>query len=1136
MKLNVHARRALSWCAIALALVAIERAWAHNVGQVQTTKFLAPETVRLLKSRFGAASQGFAVGDEVSYIIQFSPVAVGANIGVAGYITDYIPPGTVVVGAAIVAKDGAGDFYNVPPSFPGGIDNGWGNRGLKNFGSPFNTHAYDTTGRCATTLVGGNAIPANRCTGRLSELHADTGIFYSTDPRTAAFPALPIRIEQGINGYAISPTREGDLNSILNQTRATTHNLWDADQVSAFSQLPAGITPSSTLRISTATFVSSDGAVPYNAGSAVAGLGAGYQLDNTGAVGPWNRIAYTGSRMGDNSTGPAIDAAGGNALAVSGFPTSAGYNLSSSNPLPAGTNAVRWAVGQLTVGEVRYVKITLRLTAPVPIGGLMNSSEVFGGDAGGADDGKDNVWRYHVPSVADNNSNLFVEKSVKCVFDDGGICQPSNGGYIVADARVRYQITYFNAGAVPQTNVVLQDILPCHTGNNASTVTSIVSGSITFPAVNPPVTTAGNCGSGRSTVTFPTLGSLAAGVGGSVEIDVQTNAGNNALVVNTAKLSSQQLPGGVTSNANSTVQTVPNLVISKTATTPQVSPGGTVSYSIVVENVGAANANGIVVYDILPSLGGANTATTRFSYSSTASITVSSSSTLTLPPVVATSIPPTLVPYNGLPTASNSQQVSWSFGTSSLIPGGKFTLTFTVNVGASVSASVTPYYNNTAVTYTNGGAGRADAASAAPVLVTSPLSVTKTIDCYFVGADCKKINASNQIPPGAKIRYQIDYANTGGTTITNAVLSDTLPCQVSSGAVSNIQIVGGPIPLPSPNPPGNSAGVCPGTRPIASFPATTLAAGQTGSVKLDVQTNAVVGNLVVNTAGLTASGTPPASSEVQATVAAQPSLSITKTAGVGFVRPGTTLSYTITVTNVGTTAAQTITVYDWLPTTSAVNSPATRFSYTGTSAIIGLSPVTPVVNIPPSLPPYNSTTTNPYSNNQEEVKWDFGSQILAPGSSFSITFNALAGASIPTSTTTTYNNFARVYFDGNATNSGPASASVALIANLTIAKSNGTTTLTAGSATRYTVTVSNLGPSAAGGAVVKDTAGAGLLCTAVTCAATTGTATCPAALPVGTSVNAGSTAFFTTGEAIPSLPANSSVVFAVDCGVVTTGL
>ena len=63
-------------------------AYAHSVAQAQTTKFLAPETLTTLLARAGTASPGLQVGDVVSYIIQFTPVANGATTGVAGYITD----------------------------------------------------------------------------------------------------------------------------------------------------------------------------------------------------------------------------------------------------------------------------------------------------------------------------------------------------------------------------------------------------------------------------------------------------------------------------------------------------------------------------------------------------------------------------------------------------------------------------------------------------------------------------------------------------------------------------------------------------------------------------------------------------------------------------------------------------------------------------------------------------------------------------------------------------------------------------------------------------------------------------------------------------------------------------------------
>ena len=192
---------AVAMCLLMFAVGAL----AHSVGQVQTTKFLSPQTIQLLLNRIAAGQPGgFQVGDVMTYIIQFTPVRNGANTGVAGYITDYIPPGTEVVGASFVQKDGSGNFSNIAPALPGGIDSGWGNRGQKTFlaTSPFGTNAYDPTGRCAL------AAPAftNNCNARLTELHADTGIFYSTDARTAVFPALPTRVQQSTNGYNIAPT------------------------------------------------------------------------------------------------------------------------------------------------------------------------------------------------------------------------------------------------------------------------------------------------------------------------------------------------------------------------------------------------------------------------------------------------------------------------------------------------------------------------------------------------------------------------------------------------------------------------------------------------------------------------------------------------------------------------------------------------------------------------------------------------------------------------------------------------------------------------------------------------------------------------------------------------------------------
>jgi uncharacterized repeat protein (TIGR01451 family) len=110
-------------------------------------------------------------------------------------------------------------------------------------------------------------------------------------------------------------------------------------------------------------------------------------------------------------------------------------------------------------------------------------------------------------------------------------------------------------------------------------------------------------------------------------------------------------------------------------------------------------------------------------------------------------------------------------------------------------------------------------------------------------------------------------------------------------------------------------------------------------------------------------------------------------------------------------------------------------------------------------------------------------------------------------------------------NTGSDTVVVTPGASLTITKTNGASALTAGTTTTYTITVANLGPSAASGAVLEDPVAPGLSCSTVTC--TTTGATCPTA-PIAI-------ANLQTGVAIPSFPANSSLTFVVNCAVTATG-
>lgn len=96
------------------------------------------------------------------------------------------------------------------------------------------------------------------------------------------------------------------------------------------------------------------------------------------------------------------------------------------------------------------------------------------------------------------------------------------------------------------------------------------------------------------------------------------------------------------------------------------------------------------------------------------------------------------------------------------------------------------------------------------------------------------------------------------------------------------------------------------------------------------------------------------------------------------------------------------------------------------------------------------------------------------------------------------------------------------VADLSVTKTNGVDVLRAGGQTSYALVVSNAGPAAANGAIVKDQPGIGLSGCAVTDCAGSAGAACPVA-PANI--------LATNGVAIPNFPSGSSVVFTLQCNV-----
>lgn len=145
--------------------------------------------------------------------------------------------------------------------------------------------------------------------------------------------------------------------------------------------------------------------------------------------------------------------------------------------------------------------------------------------------------------------------------------------------------------------------------------------------------------------------------------------------------------------------------------------------------------------------------------------------------------------------------------------------------------------------------------------------------------------------------------------------------------------------------------------------------------------------------------------------------------------------------------------------------------------------------------------------------------------------NALSGGQTPSGSGTTFNVTAVAGDDLTCTFTNTRNAQ----ADLRLTKTNtpgqngevdqGADTVVSGTATTYTITVTNQGPDAADGAVITDPAPTNLTCTTATCAASGGAA-CP--VPTGAALVA---ALQGAGATVPTLPNGGAVVITLNCTV-----
>jgi uncharacterized repeat protein (TIGR01451 family) len=725
---------------------------------------------------------------------------------------------------------------------------------------------------------------------------------------------------------------------------------------------------------------------------------------------------------------------------------------------------------------------------------------------------------------------------------DLGITKTDGVATAVPGGSVTYTITASNASAFPATGATVADTFPATltctwtcTGAGGGTCTASGSGNINN-TVNLPA---------GASVTYTATCAVSAAAAGTLS--------------NTATVTIAGDPNAANNSATDTDTLTPqaNLGITKTDGVTTATAGGSVTYTITASNAGPSNAPGATVADTFPASltctwtcvgagGGTCTASGSGNLNDTvnlpsgggvtytASCTISAAATGTLSNTATVAAPAGVTdPTPGNNSATDSDTLAASAdlsitktdGVTTATAGGSVTYTITASnagpsnatgatvadtfpasltctwtcVGASggtCTASGSGNLNDTvnlpsggSVTYTASCTVSASATGtlsntatvAAPAGVTDPTpgnnSATDS-DTLAASADLSitKTDGVTTATAGGSVTYTVSASNAGPSNATGATVADTFPasltctwtCVGASGGTCTASGSGNlndTVNLPS----GGS---------VTYTASCTISASATGTLSNTAT--------VAAPAGVT-DPTPGNNSATDSdTLGASADLSITKTDGVTTATSGGSVTYTVSASNAGPSNATGATVADTFPA-----------SLTCTWTCVGASGGT--------------CTASGSGNLNDTVNLPSGGSVIYT-----------ASCTISASATGTLSNTATVAAPAGVTdptpgnNSATDSDTLGANADLSITKTDGVTTATAGGSVTYTITASNAGPSNATGATVADTFPASLTCTWTCAGASGGTCTASGSGNLNDTVN---------------LPSGGSVTYTASCTI-----